>query len=391
MAKAQSIAGGALSGAGTGAAIGTAVGNPIVGVGAGALAGGLMAALSGDGSDEQEKASAIQQQILAEINAIPEPQLKAITLEKYKNAGILAPETENAILQQGDTQYSGIKTNPRYNEQQMAALEDLSNRGRVGLSLSDRAALADIQEKAARQQQADLQSILQNRQMRGVGGGGDELAAALQASQGAANEAARAQRQQAAQAQQAAMSAMAQAGNLAGQLRSQEYGEQEKLAAARDELNRFNTRSRQDVNARNVANRNAAQQFNLTNAQNIANMNTGVSNQQTMYNEATLPQQMYSNALSKHGYTAPAMQSLANMYSNQAAAQAQNTVNLLGGAAQAGLGVAGLVQKNNAMEQDKKFQNSLLDMMRSRNEAQSITPISSMTLPASTASDNKGT
>lgn len=343
MAKTSSTLGNALSGAGSGAAIGMAAGPMGAGIGAGigALAGGGLTALFGDGSEDNEKAMKMREDLLRQIAAIPEPQLQKLTYERYKQAGVFTPEMEKAI-EQGPSAYENIKVNPKYNQVQLSALEDLVNRGRTGLSLSDRAALADIQENQARQQQAAMQGILQNRQMRGVAGGGDELSAALQSAQASANEGARAQRQQAAQAQQAALAAMSQAGGMATNLRSQDFGEQEKMAQARDELNRFNTRARQDVQQRNVASGNQAQQYNLNTAQDVANKNTGVGNQEMYYNQVQLPQSQYENSLKKYGIQSGAVNNVAGQLQQQAAAQAAGTQQMIQGLGQAGVAAAGM-------------------------------------------------
>jgi hypothetical protein len=295
-AKGTSVAGGALSGAGTGAAVGAAFGG--VGAVPGAIIGGVAGAaiplLMGDGSEESDMERQARLEALSIISQIQSPELQQIALEQYASQGEITPEFEKEILQQ-DTAMKGISLDPRLKQAQMEALESLRDVGRTGLRAEDRLALEEIQMKAARDAQAQREAILQSRQMRGLAGGGDELVAALQAGQSEANTGRLAGLQQAAMAQRAALQGIAQGGQLGGQIRQQEYGEQSDLAKATDEINRFNTGAQIARQQRNINRTNEAQQANLANKQQLSNLNVGLANQQNIYNKQTLPQQQFEN------------------------------------------------------------------------------------------------
>lgn len=366
-AKKSSIVGSGLQGAGTGAAIGTAFApgvGTLIGAGVGALAGGLIPALLGDGSELSEQEQALREQALKDILSVPSPQLQEIKLKQYIDAGVFKPEEETAI-KLVDSEMKGVKVDPRLKEAQMEALESLRETGQMGLRTQDRLALEQIQDKAARDAIASQQAVIQSRQMRGMAGSGDELAAALSGGQAAAQSGRMAGLQIGAQAQQAALEAMARSGTLGGQIRQQEFGEQSDVARAQDEINRFNTSNQQNIQMRNIAAKNAAQLRNLENQQRLSDANIGLSNQQSMFNQFTLPQQQYDNAMRKAQATSAARSGQAQFLGQQAQNQQQATQNVLQGAGQTALA-------GTQMYQNKKLTDAQLANLEADTEAKKV-------------------
>jgi hypothetical protein len=253
-----------ISGAASGASAGSAI-MPGVGTVVGGVLGGLAGLFGGGGPSPEEIAAQRIQDAYGELMILP-PEQRRIQLEYLKSVGQITPEMEQEILQQ-DTQLKGLRMDPALKQKQMLALERLSQQGREGLTLEDRAALEQVQRETAQAQRGQEEAILQNMQARGMGGAGSELAARLQASQSSADRASQSGLNIAAQAQQRALQAALSSGKLAGEMGSQEFEQKAKVASAQDLINQFNTGSRQKVQQRNIDARNQAQMANLRDAQ----------------------------------------------------------------------------------------------------------------------------
>lgn len=245
-----------------------------------------------------------------------------IQLEQLIQQGILTPEAAQAIMQE-QTELGNISTDPSLRNAQIEALnslQDISSSG--GLTAMDRAQLGQLQTELSNQERGSREAIMQNAQARGVGGSGLELAQQLMNQQGSAQRASQQGMDIAAQAQARALEAIQQAGQLGGNIRSQDFDEQARIAQAQDAINQFNAANKQNTNMANVNARNQAQQYNLDQRQNIANQNVGLRNQQQMHNKNLL-QQDFENRYKKAG--GQAQQTQANNQANQ-----QNA-NLIGG------------------------------------------------------------
>lgn len=200
---------------------------------------------------------------------------------------IYSPEAEIAS---GPSMLSawGLTNNDEYHkgkQAQMQALQQMQGiAGNGGYTALERDQIAQAQRQAAGYEKSQRDAQLQQMQMRGMAGGGGEMAARLQAQQGGANRAQGAATDIATQAQMRALQAM-QAGSDMGS-RIQTAGTNR--ASALDEFNQANTNRTQAVRQRNAANRTAAvnqAQQNRTN--NIAllggqyNSNAARGDQQT--------------------------------------------------------------------------------------------------------------
>jgi hypothetical protein len=264
---------------------------PLIDAGAsllGDIFGGLFS------SDAEKEAAKKQQQALQQILGLSAPELRDLQLEMQAEAGRLSPEAEG-VVGLGPSRMEGVQADPALRSQQMQALSSLSDLGRTGMTAEERGELNRARLMAARDQQARQQAILQSRQARGMGGSGDELAAQLLASQAGAEQASQEGDRLAAQAQNRALQAISQAGNLAGNLRSQDVGEQSDKARAADIIAQFNAANQQSVGSRNVSARNEAERMNLQNLQNIMNQNVGTRNAQQEFNRVNLVQKRFEN------------------------------------------------------------------------------------------------
>jgi hypothetical protein len=193
-----------------------------------------------------------------------------------------------------------------------------------------------------------------------------DLLAQLQSSQAATDQMGQQGLDVAGMAQDRALNAMMQSGQLSGDIRGQQFGEQSQVANARDAINRFNAQNRNQTNQFNAGSLNDAAQFNAgnrlrtdmanrdtrigvdqTNAQfsqdaakfnaggrqDVANQNVDTKNRETMTNKVDLGQQNFQNqvtvATGKSGAAGQAM----NYYGQQAAGKRDQFGNMVAGGA----------------------------------------------------------
>ena len=250
-------------------------------VAGGAALAGLTSSIIGAVSAGADRAQAekLMKEAMEEINSVGAPPdlSREIILQKFQQAGLYTPELESAI-DLGVSKVSQIKEDAGLRDAQKGALELLTQRGKSGLMPEDRAALNQVRAEVQRDTEAKRQQILQNMQARGLAGGGAELAMQLQASQAGANTASAEGDRLAAQASQNALQAMVQGGQLAGNIRGQDFDVNSTRAAAEDEVNRFNVQNSIGRQTRNVGMGNDAQQRNLGERQRIQDANTGQGN-----------------------------------------------------------------------------------------------------------------
>lgn len=181
--------------------------------------------------------------------------------EEYQN---LSPEE---LAQLGPSAMEGVSTDPALKAAQMAALKRMQEVSEKGYTVEEEAAIGRMRRDNAQADRGRREAILQNRAARGMGGSGDELAAALSSSQ-AANEGDNAAAlNTAAMAQRRALAAMQESGNMAGRMRGQEFTEKSDIARARDAVNQFNTQN--SVRAQ-FQNNTGVNQFNQNKFENNA-------------------------------------------------------------------------------------------------------------------------
>ena len=268
---------------------------------------------SGDRASQEEYMLAA----LNEIKNIQVPEERELALEELKSAGVLTPEMEQVYRQQ-DTELSNISLDPATRQAQMEALgglQDVANQG--GMTLTDRARLNQVLGDMGTAERGMREAALQGLRRRGMGGSGMELEASMMAGQQAAQQAAQQSLGVEAMAQQRALDALMQAGQLGGDIRGQDWNQASQAAQAQDAINRFNIANRQDVGARNIASRNAAQAANLQNKQDIMNQNVGLRNQAQQYNLGA-DQRRFDNEMKRATAMAGQQQGVADMYGDKA-------------------------------------------------------------------------
>lgn len=229
---------------------------------------------------------------------IPNPEEQKIALQKFVSTGEMSPVMQHAISQ-SPSEFQKIVTNPAYQGAQNKALSQLSQIGEEGgLRLQDKVALQDARIQAQTRERSQRQGIADEMARRGGGNNGFGVAARLSGISSSADRESQAGLQTASDAQNRALQAIMGAGNLAGQYRSQDFGEQAQKASAADRINAFNTANLRDVNAANVGAENYSNEYNLKNKQRISDSNTQLANVQEQHNKG-LVQQQYENQLSK--------------------------------------------------------------------------------------------
>jgi hypothetical protein len=212
-------------------------------------------------------------------NVPPDPEGQKVYFEQLRQQGILTPELEEAIQLQG-TAFNDIQGDPAVRQQQMAALQKLSEVGNEGFTIEDKAALNRIQGDNAAVERGQREALMQGMARRGMGGSGLELASNLSNQQAAASANSQAGLDIAAAQRRRALEALMAGGQMAGQVRGQDFDEQARVAQARDAIAEFNARNTQGVMQRNTATKNQINATNLGERQRLADSNTDLRNQQ---------------------------------------------------------------------------------------------------------------
>jgi hypothetical protein len=324
---------------------------PLTAIGIGAVAAPVIGGIMGQNAAQTNYSNAqqAQQNALNQYLGISAPGVaqQQLNLAQYQNAGNLTPQ-QIQTMQQGPNALAGIQTDPRLVQAQMAALQQLSTTGQMGMTPAEQAALYQAQQQAAGQAQAKNAQIENQFAAQGMGGSGAQLAAQLANSQNSAQMLGNNSNQVAQNAQQNAMQALAQSGQLGGQMQAQQFGQQAQIAQAQNYINQFNTANSQAVQNANVQEANAAQLRNLQNQQGIMGQNTQLSNQQQQYNKQLL-QQQFNNQMALASGRAGQYQGIAQ----QQYGQAGNVANQYAGMGQGvGTGLAGLASAQSAPSGD---------------------------------------
>lgn len=217
----------------------------------------------------------ILQGALAKIQGIEQPNLPTVEADQL-----------------GASEAGAVSADPALQSAQMNALSKLKQiEDMGGLTLEDQAAQKQIMDRVAQQEAAQRNQISNQMQARGTGGSGAELAMQLQNQQGAAERGNEAGLNTAAQAQKRYYDSIMGRGQLAGQIRSQGFGEQMQAAQARDAMARYNQASREKAKYYNAGlpqqayqNKMGQAQLYLQGAQPVAgNYGQGARDTQGLY------------------------------------------------------------------------------------------------------------
>jgi len=218
-----------------------------------------------------DEAGGINQAALDELANIPIPVLEKLLLEDPQLVEELTPKIAGLQYQ---SEMQNITTDPRFAQAQIDALSKLGELSDGGMNEADKNALLQLQAQQAQANRGQQEAIQQNMAERGMAGGGQEMAAKLQAQQSLADRGAMLGSQINADASQRALEAMMNAGELGGQMQQNQFSQRSDIAQAQDAAKRFNsglmstalqrdTGERQRLAEGVVANRNLEEQYRL--------------------------------------------------------------------------------------------------------------------------------
>ena len=231
------------------------------------------------GSKDRKSAQAAMAAAMAELNAVGmPPDLSArVIQQQFQQQGIYSPELEEDI-NLAASKVSMIQEDQGLKDAQLGALSSMQEAGRTGFdagSRSDmRASRMDIEEGV----QGVLGQIEQQMAARGQAGSGSELAMKLQAAQEGERRASEESDRLAATASRNALAAIAQSGEMAGDMRAQDFDVNRARAGAEDEFSLQEWGQRNARQTRNVGAENIAQQANLAEKQRMADANVNLEN-----------------------------------------------------------------------------------------------------------------
>lgn len=221
---------------------------------------------------------------------VPDIQQMQLVLDEYVQQGILTPE-QATYYAQDPSEFQKLMSDPKLKDAQMAALSSLQEYGNQGgLNAQAKGRLHDIAKEESVRERGAREAIMQGAQQRGVAGSGLEFLNLIKNQQDSASRAADRGTQVAADAEVRALDALMNSGKMAGDIRSQDFNEQARKAQAIDEINRFNTQNRMNVDQYNVGTRNKGQQYNLEQRQSVSDANTNMRNKQQAHNKGLIQQ-----------------------------------------------------------------------------------------------------
>lgn len=299
---------------------------------AGPIIGGILGGISASsGRKAQAEAAAAA---LAELNKIgmPPDLSKEVIMQHFQSQGIMTPELEQDI-HLAASQVGQISEDKGLRANQMDVLNTLAQQSRGGLNAGDRQAYNELRASTQRDSEAKRQQILQQMQAQGQGSSGASLMAQLQSAQAAEDTQSAGGDRLAAEASRRALDALAQRGQMAGNVRSQDFSVNQARAAAEDQRNQFLLQNSAAMQQRNVGARNEAQGANLQQAQSLANANTAQANaesqrqneaKRTYYSDQLNLATTKANALNRQGsQQATSAQAQGDMFANVGAALGQ--------------------------------------------------------------------
>lgn len=245
--------------------------------------------------DMQNQAKIAMQQAVDNLKAVGIPDIEA------QKIALESPELQGHLeaIKMGESALSDVTVDPRLKLAQMSALKTLQEQGESGLTSQDRMVYNQLRSDLTSQEQARQSSILQNMAQRGTMDSGNQLAQQMLSSQASSRLAQEQGDRLAAQSAQARLAALAQAGQLGGQIRSQDFDEQAKQASAIDAIKQFDITNQTNTQAKNLAEK-----------QRVSEAGTTTRNAQEQYNKGLI-QQKFQNELAKS-------QSISNALTGQA-------------------------------------------------------------------------
>jgi len=296
---------------------------------------------------------------------VPNPADQAVAYKQFVQTGQLSPQLAKAF-EQSQSEMENISPNAEGRSAQINALKSLENEGLAGgLSLEDRATLQEQMNDVNAGARGRNDAILQSFAAKGMGGSGMQLQAQLQNAQNATQNAGNNSLRAAADARKRALASIQGAGELGGRLEANDFSEKSQIAKAKDAINQFNARNRQQVENLNTGRINDANKYNLDLQQDISNRNTNLSNQEQQYNKKLLQDQYDNRIKQMNGY-----QNAAYGYAGALNDRANDTANMWQGIGSgAGKLISGYGASNNKPKRDtSNYTNNDYQMFGDPNE-----------------------
>lgn len=262
--------------------------------------------------------------------------------KEYTAQEIYDPETLS------DTELAEVLTNPRLADLygiQTDVLGGLGEYSKQGMSAIDNARLAEIQNQINQQNRGNQEAILQNMAQRGLAGSGSELAARLNAQQGAAQSGYLAGSELAGNAAQRAFQALQSQGAYAGQMTDQQYQQLANEAQAQDMINRYNTEMGNQALIQDYQTKQRIGEMNTEQTNRVNQANKDLTNQAIQYNTVQKPMNQYAMQSNQAQMAMQGLGNQANIAAQNAAANQQFWGNLAGSAIQGGAYWAGQQKK----------------------------------------------
>ena len=272
-------------------AIGTAAG---IAAGVNAI-GGIAAGIAGSKISKEQARR--MRDAYAEFHGIEPPSIEelAYKLEQGAYIGDLTPESFESV-EQTENALESIQKDPALRQQQVDVLDKFKQMSEEGLTEADLAAARQSQRSVSADARSREKSILRQMAQRGTLGSGAELASQLGSSQSAMEQAAKDSDSRIRQVQERMYNATAKSGQLSGDLRKQDYGEESDLAASRNAIMAANLANKRATLNANVRSRNAAMASNLANRQQHEYDRAKLGNTQSQM-DADLKRERYKNQL----------------------------------------------------------------------------------------------
>ena len=211
------------------------------------------------------------------------PQMENPTTQLEAGKRVVAeglPIQERDLVQrQEDSDAARAVADLRDIGSQRMAIEEMKGLYKQGgLGAQDRARLAEIQQRNAQIEKSQRDAIAQQMEMRGLGGGGQELMGALAAQQGGNQARSMESLGVEALAEQRKDALLGSIGDLGSTMREESFDEAFKRGTAADDINQFNIKSANDALMRDIA-------YNQTVAADFADKKTKADQDNTkMYN-----------------------------------------------------------------------------------------------------------
>ena len=193
------------------------------------------------GASEMSKAKKYLKENKALWEALQTPNIEnlKVKLEQAVSQGKLDPKLGQALLADPSLMRD-VGANPKLVEAQEQTLQRYQEISQArGQDATTRARMAETMDQVGQQERAGREALQAQMQRRGMGGSGADLAQQALLQQRGADRTAQMGFRTAADAEQRALQALSQGGQLAGQMRGQQFSEDAQRAAAMDRIALF--------------------------------------------------------------------------------------------------------------------------------------------------------